>query len=99
MDDALVGRIIDTTAEVYLTSPSNVRIFEADVLRGADLGNRGRTVRRRAQCVAIARRASQRVAERQRQDGARRPRSAAQIEFCPFKKVDRRSVRVCALNT
>lgn len=34
MDDALVGRIIDTTAEVYLTSPSNVRIFEADVLRG-----------------------------------------------------------------
>lgn len=34
VDDTLVGRIVDTTAEVYLTSPSNVRIFEADVLRG-----------------------------------------------------------------
>ncbi len=34
LDDTLVGRIVDTTAEVYLTSPSNVRVFEADVLRG-----------------------------------------------------------------
>ncbi|MGD9922491.1 MAG: hypothetical protein AB7V13_13775 [Pseudorhodoplanes sp.] len=28
-----MGRIVDTTAEIYLTSPSNVRIFEADLLR------------------------------------------------------------------
>ena len=34
MHDTLVGRIVDTTAEIYLTSSSNVRIFEADVLRG-----------------------------------------------------------------
>ncbi len=29
-----MGRIVDTTAEIYLTSSSNVRIFEADVLLG-----------------------------------------------------------------
>lgn len=29
-----MGRIVDTTAEIYLASSSNVRIFEADVLRG-----------------------------------------------------------------
>ena len=34
LDDTLVGRIVETNAAVYLTSPSNVRIFEADVLRG-----------------------------------------------------------------
>ncbi|WP_139247771.1 hypothetical protein [Hyphomicrobium sp. CS1GBMeth3] len=27
-----MGRIVDTTADVYLTSPSNIRIFEADLL-------------------------------------------------------------------
>lgn len=32
LDDTLVGRIVDTTADVHLTSPSNIRIFEADLL-------------------------------------------------------------------
>ncbi len=27
LDDTLVGRIVDTTAEIYPTSPSNIRIF------------------------------------------------------------------------
>lgn len=34
LNDTLIGRIVDTTAEIYLTSSSNVRIFEADLLRG-----------------------------------------------------------------
>lgn len=33
LDDTLVGRIVDTTAEIYLTSSYNVRIFEVDLLR------------------------------------------------------------------
>jgi hypothetical protein len=33
LDDTLVGRIVDTTAEIYLTNSSNIRIFEVDLLR------------------------------------------------------------------